>query len=230
MSLRNPCGRLITLAARVSRSHAKAHGLPYYCAPKACKGCGGFLRLTKGDCAHCVAAYRKQAYWYNRDHLLLKAKEKRDEQSRDPEYRAANAAKSRAWRKANPGITYRRVSYYEAHNLKAKARGKAYYHSNKEKYHGYRHKRRAIDAEADGFFTDSDIRKIRKAQNGMCAYCDCKRPLHLDHKTPLSRGGSNWPDNLQYLCQSHNLSKHTKTDAEYRAILEGQGFNVRTTE
>lgn len=56
-----------------------------------------------------------------------------------------------------------------------------------------------------------------RIQGGACAYCGRTDDLHLDHKTPISRGGGHTPDNLQWLCAWHNMSKHDKTDAEYRA-------------
>lgn len=37
----------------------------------------------------------------------------------------------------------------------------------------------------------------------------------IDHKTPLSRGGSNWPGNIQLLCLPCNDSKGTKTMDEW---------------
>lgn len=39
---------------------------------------------------------------------------------------------------------------------------------------------------------------------------------HLEHKTPLSRGGSNEKRNLGVSCQRCNLKKGTKTELEYK--------------
>lgn len=42
---------------------------------------------------------------------------------------------------------------------------------------------------------------------------------HLEHKLPLSRGGKNTIDNLDAACGRCNLSKHDKTEEEYRNWL-----------
>lgn len=50
---------------------------------------------------------------------------------------------------------------------------------------------------------------IRKAQRNRCAICrvSLKGGSHVDHITPLARGGLHEPRNLQLLCQSCNLAK-----------------------
>lgn len=42
---------------------------------------------------------------------------------------------------------------------------------------------------------------------------------HLEHKTPLSRGGTNAKNNLAVSCDKCNYKKHSKTEAEYREEL-----------
>lgn len=49
----------------------------------------------------------------------------------------------------------------------------------------------------------------------------CLQPIpfgkdHLEHKIPLSRGGTNLYENLGIACQRCNCKKHTKTEIEYR--------------
>lgn len=48
---------------------------------------------------------------------------------------------------------------------------------------------------------------------------------HLEHKTPLSRGGTNARDNLDIACQKCNCCKHNKTETEYREGLCVLGRN-----
>jgi 5-methylcytosine-specific restriction endonuclease McrA len=71
-----------------------------------------------------------------------------------------------------------------------------------------------------GVHTSVDINTILEAQNHHCYYCG--EPLesyHVDHKQPVTRGGSNWPDNLCCTCAHCNHSKANKTEAEYRARM-----------
>ena len=49
----------------------------------------------------------------------------------------------------------------------------------------------------------------------------CLHPIkfckdHLEHKTPLSRGGTNEYNNLAVACQKCNLKKYNKTEEEFR--------------
>lgn len=93
---------------------------------------------------------------------------------------------------------------------------------NPEKVAGYwqvgRQARRARESDAPGEFTAEEIGQLLAQQGGCCAYCEAEDRLSLDHKTPLSRGGSNWVENLQWLCVSCNSKKRTRTDEEYRAL------------
>ncbi len=49
-----------------------------------------------------------------------------------------------------------------------------------------------------------------------CAYCGCTSgPFEVDHITPVSRGGTNDPENLTCACRSCNRSKGAKTVKEW---------------
>jgi 5-methylcytosine-specific restriction endonuclease McrA len=69
------------------------------------------------------------------------------------------------------------------------------------------HKRRTI---GKGQFSKADVLKLFVDQRGICA-CGCGESLykgyHVDHIVALSRGGTNWPDNLQLLTPLCNLKK-----------------------
>ncbi len=58
-------------------------------------------------------------------------------------------------------------------------------------------------------------------QDAHCVYCGMllSGDYHIDHKTPVSRGGSNDIENLQILCPTCNVKKGAKTHDEYVAII-----------
>ena len=49
---------------------------------------------------------------------------------------------------------------------------------------------------------------IYRRDGYICAYCaDIEGPFHIDHIEPLTRSGTNDPDNLCVACRTCNLSK-----------------------
>ena len=71
----------------------------------------------------------------------------------------------------------------------------------------------------------TDVSSIRKSlgrkvraqvlQSGRCAICDTDGDLVVDHKTPISRGGTAEVENLQALCRSCNAKKGRQTMEEF---------------
>jgi len=47
--------------------------------------------------------------------------------------------------------------------------------------------------------------------------------FHVDHKTPLTRGGNNSPENLCCACPSCNFRKGTKTAEEFIELRAEMG-------
>ena len=92
---------------------------------------------------------------------------------------------------------------------------KAYRVANRERYRAHARNRRAR-LKVQGSHTADDVYAIFARQEGRCVYCDAWLiDWHLDHRTPISRGGSNGPENLQITCPTCNLKKHNKTHEEY---------------
>lgn len=90
-----------------------------------------------------------------------------------------------------------------------------------EKIRALRHTRRARKRGAEGHYVVGDLHAILEEQALSC-YCGVSflvTPPTVDHIIPLSRGGSNWPSNLQLLCQPCNDSKGAKTMKEWAGAV-----------
>lgn len=98
-------------------------------------------------------------------------------------------------------------------------------HKNEEKYKLKRRsdtqRRRARMKAAEGHFTPEDIKTLHRSQNGLCWWCGKAygENYHIDHRIPLSKGGTNWPNNLCVACTQCNQSKGSKLPHEFNGRL-----------
>jgi CRISPR/Cas system Type II protein with McrA/HNH and RuvC-like nuclease domain len=76
-------------------------------------------------------------------------------------------------------------------------------------------------------WTDTpELRRLMGEQNNSCYYCGCRIFLSnatVDHKMPITRGGSDSIANLAACCATCNKNKGNKTEAEYLAFLDRVG-------
>lgn len=83
--------------------------------------------------------------------------------------------------------------------------------------------RRALKKAAVGSHTASDIADIRRMQKDTCAIPGCRVKLngkgHVDHRVPLSKGGTNDRRNIQILCPKHNMQKSAKDEIDFMQSL-----------
>lgn len=98
----------------------------------------------------------------------------------------------------------------EEKSKRANERTRRYRRSNPEWCQSVKAKRRAIEAGASGHFTAEDWLRIKNLQNNKCKLCGEGKKLTVDHIKPLSRGGSNHPENIQGLCGICNSRKWAK--------------------
>lgn len=97
------------------------------------------------------------------------------------------------------------------------ARVLAYQRNNPSAVRARQNRRRGRKLGAPGSYTAEDVADMYESQRGLCAYCET--PLdgkyHVDHMTPLCRGGTNGWENLALVCPPCNHHKYTKTVEEF---------------
>lgn len=133
-----------------------------------------------------IRARRRELYLQNKPRLLAQSKQ----------YKADNHGAVLEWQRSY-GRTYRKDNPAVARACKLN--------------------RRARERSAEGHISKKLLHQIRTEQGDSCAYCaaDLLDAGHLDHKTPLSRGGNNLRPNLHYTCEPCNKRKGTKTHEEF---------------
>lgn len=212
----------------ISRSDAVKAGLRFYFTGKPCKhGHISERHIASYNCAECESLrpapkynaeankIRKKRFREKRRKLLepIRAAQKAERDATRSERRKASALK---WYYKN--IEYSRETY-EKNKEQIKARRRARSSENLEIRRAENQRRRARKRNAEGHFTAKDVTMILAAQGGACPGCMSSIALsyHVDHIVPLSRGGSNWPSNIQLLCEPCNLRKGARTMDEWRA-------------
>lgn len=125
------------------------------------------------------------------------------------EYLKKNPDKVAAWDAASKSRKHH-LRWYAANPEKARRRQREYYQRNPDAVKAAAARSRAKRQNAPGRWTAADIRRIFAAQKGRCAMCrvSIRKGYHIDHIVALANGGTNWPRNLQLLCEPCNLHKH----------------------
>lgn len=126
--------------------------------------------------------------------------------------------KVRNWAKSNRArVKAIEDRYWKKNKDKQRAKNTRWKKKNPEYVKLKNNERRAAKQMVGGTYTCADIDVLKRQQNNCCAICfiDTTIKYHLDHIIPLSRGGTNWPENLQILCPTCNLRKGVKTNEEF---------------
>lgn len=77
--------------------------------------------------------------------------------------------------------------------------------------------RRRERSEIAGGFLRRDLPEVRRFLKDKCRFCskDLGGGGHIDHLTPVARGGSHEPSNLTICCKECNLAKTSKSLEEF---------------
>lgn len=198
------------LQAVTTRSAARAAGLKRYTSDSQCVYGHGRVKYTNNSkCVVCNAELRKVWAAANPDKIAaIDARLKSI-----PENKAKHAARERnRYRAANPDWKPVVVRTPEEKSEMARVARRRYYERRTDYLLALNRDQRAKRANAEGKHSGADVSRIVVLQNGKCAYCRCKisGKFHVDHIMPLAKGGTNWPNNLQILCQPCNNKKSAK--------------------
>lgn len=131
-------------------------------------------------------------------------------------------ASKRSWNSRNfERVKEFQAAYHEKNKKKANFASKLWRTLNPEAKLAYDHLRRAIERNSGGKYTKQDVTRIFSAQKGKCAYCKIRLSsgYHIDHIIPISRGGTNWPKNIQITCSNCNMKKHASDPLDFARKL-----------
>lgn len=193
----------------VSRAKAQRLELRSFFTGKPCRHGHISERNTKfGYCYECRASEAKSYQEENED----------KEKASRKEYREKNKESTKEYMKQyyldNPEKFAKYAKdFYENNKEWVKERAKQYSKNNPQVAQAARQRRRARSRNAEGTHSAQDIVQMIAEQNNTCKYCGIcfdESPYQIDHIVPLSKGGSNWPDNLQLLCKRCNSKKRAK--------------------
>lgn len=182
----------------------------------------------------------RKVYWprfysksYNRDKIkayhksLIESGYYKDRYRRNPKkYQAI----SKAYREKNKEIVdLKQKLYRQAHAERYIEYGRAWRQSNPEKTKEYRIKRRARKRLAVGHSSIAELKTRKMMFDDKCAYCSVLliKEYDFDHGIPLTREGSNWPQNFYPSCKSCNGEKKTKTVQEYLIYRIKNSLHIR---
>lgn len=178
----------------------------------------------RGSCKSCELVIKK-AYRATHRHKV-RAANVRWRTSHYKEWRTSHKEHLRATGRA----------YYEEHKERITKRHKAWRQANRDRLNAYNrawrkshprsrsahdHRRRIRKLEAGGTFTAKQVRRLFDLQKGHCWWCgpgcevDLTKGYHIDHRVPLSKGGSNNISNIVLACPKCNLSKGAKLPTDF---------------
>lgn len=116
-----------------------------------------------------------------------------------------------------------RKSRYESNKEQEIARVLSWARDNRDKRQATLQKYNAIKNRV--FVEDVKVSVLMERDGDACYLClkplefEKPRAVHIEHRTPLSRGGEHSYANTALSCASCNLKKHDMTEEEYRATM-----------
>lgn len=228
----------------ISRKEAISQGLSYYFTGKPCKHGHISKRFSVcGKCHECHEEKRKTEHYKEKtkERLVKNADKIRKQQTenmrkwreknkeRDKQnclnYRERNREKIKERRRELYHLDPERHRKYQINYSKkegVKEKKKVLFaewsKKNRDKLKIKEEKRRMLEYGASGSHTHEQSKALLEKQKYKCVYCNSclkKNKKHKDHIIPLSKGGTNNIDNIQWLCVKCNLEKNAKDPIKF---------------
>lgn len=178
-----------------------------------------------------IAAKRKQYWSLHRDDLLAKKKQyyasnKEKIYERQKAYNQMNRKKVAEYQKRYAAARRTQLleywkQYYRKNRERRLEYQRRYWKQYSQTLHGKLSRRasvvnrRARKRSAQGSHTPKELQEQLARQKHRCYYCNAKlgekrNSYHADHIVPLSKGGTNYIDNIVLTCPTCNLKKGDK--------------------
>lgn len=129
----------------------------------------------------------------------------------------------RRYAKKRDAILAYRAELYLRQAEEMRQRTRDWRKNNPDKAREQWRNRKAAKRHAEGKHSADDVKMLATWQRHKCAWCAAriKSGFHVDHIVPISKGGTNWPRNLQLLCAPCNQRKHARDPIVF-ARVEGR--------
>ena len=210
-----------------ARARAKLLGERLYMPEAPC--CHGHLTLRRTSNGACLACERRRDKQRSqRRHQERYQANPERERQRAASYRLKNPEKIKAYDKEHYAKNAEREKadskrYRELNHERTLETQRLWKINNPEKWRVAWTNAKSRRRGAEGKFSQQDVIDLMTSQKGQCVYCkeDIKAKYHIDHITPISRGGTNYRNNLQLLCPFCNISKNNRDPVEY---AQSRGF------
>lgn len=184
------------------------------------------------NCKECQKQYRAEWYQRNRERLIKYSQEyviAHPEESKEKgrkwheRNRFKVREKAKVWREANREHLKRaKQADYQKNIDKYKQAARSREQKHPEYGRVSHHRRRAQRFGVQGDLTATAIIGKFSYFGWRCYLCQTPGTIYtleIDHRTPMARGGTNWPANIAPACSGCNQKKRQRTEGEYRETL-----------